>query len=132
MTERVKMSKDIKILLIDDNVNQCITLKKILDANGYKVFAANNSRDAIELAKREEPDMILLDLILKGDKNGVEIFKDIRTFMPKARAILITGFGPEEERNLLPSAWQEGVIDEFIRKPIDPEELIKAIEKHTK
>lgn len=126
------MSNKTKILLIDDNVNQCITLKKILEAKGYQIFSANNSHDAVAMARQEQPDLILLDLILKGDKNGVEIFKDIRIIMPEVKAILITGFGPEEERKLLPSAWQEGVIDEFIRKPIDPEELIKAIKKHTK
>ena len=126
------MPKKTKILMIDDNINQYITLKKILDTKGYQVFSANNSSDAVELASKERPDLILLDLILKGDKNGVEVFKDIRIIMPEAKAILITGFGPEEERKLLPSAWQEGIIDEFIRKPIDPEELIKAIEKHTK
>ena len=126
------MLKKTKILFIDDNENQCITLKKILEIKGYQVFTANNSHNAIELARQERPDLILLDLVLKGDKSGIEIFKDIRVIMPEVKAILITGHGPDEERRLLPAAWQEGVIDEFIRKPIDHEELIKAIEKHIK
>jgi CheY-like chemotaxis protein len=126
------MPQGTKILIIDDNENQCITLKKILEAKGYRVFTANKSHDAVELARREPPDLILLDLVFKGDKSGVEIFKDIRIIMPEVQAILITGHGPDEERRLLPGAWQEGIMDEMLRKPVEPEELIKAIEKHTK
>ena len=126
------MLKKTKILFIDDNENQCITLKKILEIKGYQVFTANNSHNAIELARQERPDLILLDLVLKGDKSGIEIFKDIRVIMPEVQAILITGHGPDEERRLLPGAWQEGIIDEMLRKPVEPDELIKAIEKHIK
>ena len=126
------MLKKTKILFIDDNENQCITLKKILEIKGYQVFTANNSHNAIELARQERPDLILLDLVLKGDKSGIEIFKDIRVIMPEVKAILITGHGPDEERRLLPGAWQEGIIDEMLRKPVEPDELIKAIEKHIK
>lgn len=126
------MSKGTKILIIDDNINQCVTLKKILEAKGYRVFTASNSHDALELAMQEPPDLILLDLVIKGDKSGVEIFNSIRHIIPEVRAILITGHGPDEERRLLPSAWNEGIIDEFLRKPVDHEELIKAIEKHIK
>lgn len=126
------MPKKTKILIIDDNENQCETLKEIIEAKGYEVFTANNSHDALKLTRQEPPDLILLDLILKGDKNGLEIFKEIRIFMPEVKAILITGFGPEEEGRLLPASWQGGIIDEFLRKPLDSEELIRAIEKHTK
>ena len=121
-----------KILLIDDDFNQCITLKKILDAKGYQTFTAANSKEAFKLVAETDLDLVLTDLILKGDKNGVEIFKEMKKIKPDIKVMLFTGYGPEEEHHLLMEAQLEGMLDEWLRKPIEPEELIKAIEKHTK
>ena len=121
-----------KILLIDDDFNQCITLKKILDAKGYQTFTAANSREAFKLVAETDFDLVLTDLILKGDKNGVEIFKEMKKIKPSIKVMLFTGYGPEEEHHLLMEAQLEGMLDEWLRKPIEPEELIEAIEKHTK
>ena len=121
-----------KLLIIDDDFNQCITLKKILDAKGYQTFTAANSKEAFKLVAETDFDLVLTDLILKGDKNGVEIFKEMKKIKPNIKVMLFTGYGPEEERHLLMEAQLEGMLDEWLRKPIEPEELIKAIEKHTK
>ena len=121
-----------KILLIDDDFNQCITLKKILDAKGYRTFTAANSKEAFKLVAETDFDIVLTDLILKGDKNGVEIFKEMKKIKPSIKVMLFTGYGPEEEHHLLMESQLEGMLDEWLRKPIEPEELIKAIEKHTK
>ena len=121
-----------KILLIDDDFNQCITLKKILDAKGYQTFTAANSKEALKLVAETDFDLVLTDLILKGDKNGVEIFKEMKKIKPNIKVMLFTGYGPEEEQHLLMESQLEGMLDEWLRKPIEPEELIKAIEKHTK
>ena len=121
-----------KILLIDDDFNQCVTLKKILDAKGYQTFTAANSKEAFKLVAETDFDLVLTDLVLKGDKNGVEIFKEMKKIKPNIKVMLFTGYGPEEEHHLLMEAQLEGMLDEWLRKPIEPEELIKAIEKHTK
>ena len=126
------MDKIKKILLIDDDFNQCITLKKILDAKGYQTFTAANSKEAFKLVAETDFDLVLTDLILKGDKNGVEIFKEMKKIKPDIKVMLFTGYGPEEERHLLIESQLEGMLDEWLRKPIEPEELIKAIDKHTK
>jgi len=126
------MDKIKKILLIDDDFNQCITLKKILDAKGYQTFTAANSKEAFKLVAETDLDLVLTDLILKGDKNGVEIFKEMKKIKPDIKVMLFTGYGPEEERHLLMESQLEGMLDEWLRKPIEPDELIKAIEKHTK
>ena len=121
-----------KLLIIDDDFNQCITLKKILDAKGYQTFTAANSQEAFKLVAETDFDLVLTDLILKGDKSGVEIFKEMKKIKPDIKVMLFTGYGPEEEHRLLMESQLEGMIDEGLRKPIGPEELIKAIEKHTK
>ncbi|MDD5085084.1 MAG: response regulator [Candidatus Omnitrophica bacterium] len=125
------MGDRIRLLIIDDDVEQCKTLKNILDKKGYETFVASSSQAAIAFVRKEKVDLIFIDLILKGDKNGVEIFKEIKSIAPGTKAILFTGYGPEEERKLLMKAAEEGMIDEILRKPVWPEEMIKAIEKHT-
>lgn len=125
------MGEKIRLLIVDDDVEQCKTLKSILDKKGYETFIASSSQEAITFVKKERVNLIFLDLILKGDKNGVEIFKEIKVMFPNVKAILFTGYGPEEERKLLMKAVEAGMIDEILRKPVWPEEMIKAIEKHT-
>ncbi|MCX5798776.1 MAG: response regulator [Proteobacteria bacterium] len=121
-----------KLLIIDDDFNQSKSLKKILDLKGYQVLTAASSKEALELVAETDFDLVLTDLILKGDKNGVEIFKEMKKLKPKIKVMLFTGYGPEEEHHLLMESQLEGMLDEWLRKPIEPEELIKAIEKHTK
>ncbi len=119
------------ILIVDDDVRQCESLKIILDETGeWQAFTASNSADALELFRNEGINIVLLDLILKGDKNGVCIFKEMREIRPAAKVILFTGHGPQEERGLLLDAAREGIIDEFLRKPIWPKELIEALGKY--
>lgn len=125
------MKSGIKILIVDDLENECKTLKNILDKKGYTVYTATKSGDAIELAKGVDLDLILMDLILKGDKNGVEIFKEIKKIKPDVKSIFYTAYGPQEETKLIHEALLAGMIDEILRKPIWPDELIQAIEKHT-
>jgi len=125
------MADKIKLLIVDDSPGQCKTLKQILDKKGYATITASNSGEALSLVKEKEFDLIIMDLRLKADKNGVEIFKDMKKIKPDTKALLFTGFGPEEERRLINEAAIEGMIDEFLRKPIEPDELIKAVQKHT-
>jgi len=125
------MAREINLLIIDDDVNQCKTLKSILDKKGYQTYIATGSTEALRLVKEKGFDLVIIDLIIKGDKNGVEIFKEMKKIKPDIKAVLFTGYGPQEEMRLLHEALLEGMLDEILRKPIWPDELIKAVEKHT-
>jgi DNA-binding NtrC family response regulator len=125
------MTGQIRLLVVDDDQNQCRTLKKILDLNGYQTFTASRSQDAFSLLKETAFDLVFMDLVLKGDMNGIDIFREMKQIRPDVKAILYTGFGPEEEMRLLIQAVNEGMEEEFLRKPIEPEELIEAVKKHT-
>lgn len=125
------MDRQINLLIIDDDPNQCKTLKSILDKKGYQAFMATGSDEALNLVKEKVFDLVIIDLIIKGDKNGVELFKDMKRIRPDIKAVLFTGYGPQEEMRLLHEAIMEGMLDEILRKPIWPEELIKAVEKLT-
>jgi DNA-binding NtrC family response regulator len=124
------MPDNINLLVIDDNVEQCKILKNILDKNGYFTQTASRSKEALLLIKKMQFDLILIDLVIKGDLNGVEIFRAMKKIRPDVKAIFITGHGPQEELDLILEAMKEGMIDEILRKPIAPADLIKAIEKN--
>lgn len=125
------MAGEIRLLVVDDDQNQCRTLKQILDMNGYQTFTASRSPDAFSLLRDTDFDLVFMDLVLKGDMNGIDIFKEMKKIKPDVKVILYTGFGPEEEMKLLFEAVTEGMADEFLRKPIEPGELIAAVRKHT-
>ena len=118
-------------MVVDDDQNQCKTLKRILDMNGYQTFTASRSQDALSLLKEMEFNLVFMDLVLKGDMNGIDIFREMKKIRPDVKAILYTGFGPEEEMRLLFEAVTEGMEDEFLRKPIEPGELLETVKKHT-
>lgn len=104
----------------------------ILDETGqWLVFTACSSQEAFEKFQENDVDIVLLDLVLKGDKTGVDIFREIKSIKSEIKAILFTGYGPQEEKGLLYDALKEGMIDEILRKPILPGELIEVIEKYT-
>lgn len=119
------------ILIVDDDVELCESLKVILDETGeWQVLTASNSAEALKLFREEGVNIVLLDLILKGDKNGVRIYKEMKGIRPDFKAILFTGHGPQEEKGLLLDAVREGIIDEFLRKPVWPKELIAVVGKY--
>lgn len=125
------MAADIKVLIVDDNENECRTLKNILDKAGFKASTAGGSAQALAMVQETDFNIIFMDLVLKGDQSGVEIFRQIKKLRPEAKVILFTGYGPEEETGLLKEAIMAGMTDEFLRKPVWPEEMLKAIEKHS-
>ncbi len=126
------MEKVSNILIVDDDPEQCQTLKDILEINNYQVDTASSSQAALSAVKIKNYDLAIIDLVLKEDKNGVDVFKEIKNIRPEIKALLITGYGPQEEIGLIFEAAKAGMLDEILRKPIWPEEFLKAVAKHTR
>jgi len=103
----------------------------LLLTKDYVVDTANGCGEAIKLMKDNKYDLFLMDLVM-DEKDGVETFKEIRKIDPKANAVLFTAFGIQEdgEAGLLSKAIIADIHDEYLRKPIDAEELFNAVEKH--
>ena len=118
------------VLVIDDSEMQCVVLKEILESAGFHAVTATNAKDAFALMESERPKIALFDLVLRDGENGVNLFRALRKKYPALKGIIYTGYGPEEEVRLIVDAIHEGMIDEFLRKPMAPEEVVAAVKKH--
>lgn len=116
--------KTLKILVVDDDVVSLMMLQAYLKKNDYCVFAASGGKEAIELHKNEQPDVILMDISMP-DMNGVEAMKSIRKYSKSGHEMIIaqTAFAYEEDQEKF---IEEG-FDGYVSKPIDFAKLIKLL-----
>jgi len=107
-----------KILIVDDQYGIRILLLEVFSKEGYLTFQAANGKDALEIVKRESPDIVLLDMKIPG-MDGLEILKHIKKIDPEMKVIMMTAYG---ELDMLKEANNYGVITHFT-KPFDIEQL---------
>jgi|GEM_PF-1262199 len=119
--------KNIKVLIVDDVQDNLITLSALIREtfSSAKIFSALNGNDAIEIAKKEDPDMILLDILMPG-MDGYKVCKLLKK-EPLTRdipVVFVTALRNDPENKV--KALEVGA-DAFISKPIDEIELVAQI-----
>lgn len=118
------MSK--KILIVDDEIDFCYVVKKNLEAIGpYQVLVCTESLQALELMKRERPDILLLD-VLMPELSGPQIAMQMQN-EPELKdipIIFLTGVGVMSEEG---KKLQEGLIRHFVEKPVRMRSLAELI-----
>ncbi len=112
------------ILVVDDDRRVVELLQVALNAHGYRVLSATNGDEAVRLATREQPDLIVLDVRLPR-KSGLEVCEILRQAPddPRVPIILVSALGETEVR-------VDGLgrgADDFITKPFSPKELVARI-----
>jgi len=85
------------ILLIEDNRDYAATLRANLEREGYDVAVSANGVEGLDLAKRTEPDLIILDLMLPA-MNGFTVLQRLRDEGRQAPVLIMTALGTEEEK----------------------------------
>jgi len=112
-----------KILVIDDDNDFLVSIKKILAEHGYKVFTANKGEKGILKAKKILPNIIILDIIMPKE-NGWYIYDKLTKIKSLSQVPIITiGDYDKIQKDI-------GVVD-FLNKPINWEKLNKLLEKYT-
>ncbi|MFH1752594.1 MAG: response regulator [Candidatus Omnitrophota bacterium] len=106
--------KKAKILTIDDEPDFVALLKNYFSIRGHEVFTALRGGDGIEIAGRERPDVILVDLKLPG-LDGDQILREVKKVHPGAKTIMITAF--KDDGGAKQKALAAGVYAYF-EKPI--------------
>ncbi|RFC53798.1 sigma-54-dependent transcriptional regulator [Brumimicrobium aurantiacum] len=112
-----------KILIIDDDVDICMLLKRFFERNNYDVEIAFKGKEGIDLLKDNKVDLVLTDFRLP-DKNGFEMLEAIKSINEEIPVIIITGYS---EVNQAIKAIRLGA-HEYVTKPIYPEEILLLIQ----
>ncbi len=110
-----------RILVVDDEPNILASVRTLLAASGYDVTTAMSGRSALELAVRERPDVIVLDLGLP-DVNGIDVCRITRE-ESAAPIIVLSARGGEADKVLALDAG----ADDYVTKPFGAEELLARI-----
>lgn len=113
-----------KILVVDDDQDGLQLLDFALKSKGWQIVTASMGNAALELFKKENFDLVLLDLRLP-DINGLEVMKKIKEISPEIEVIIISGYSSVDKAV---EATKEGAFY-FIEKPIDLERLFILVEK---
>jgi two-component system, NtrC family, response regulator HydG len=120
-----------KILVIDDDRDMCLLLKRFLTKHGFEVLEANTAKKATELLDTIEMDLVLCDFRLDNTDGKTMLIK-IKEKFPQLPVIIITGYS---DIKIAVEVMKLGAYD-YITKPLFPDEIIltirKALEKNEK
>ena len=112
-----------KILIVDDSALSRRTLRRILESAGYEAVEADDGMTALEIYFLEKPDLVLLDLVMKG-MYGLDVLLKLREMDPKALVVVASADIQSSTRQMVDDAGALG----FINKPFVPEQVIAAVE----
>jgi len=119
------MSSDsIKILLVDDEPDILEIVGYNLSSGGYQVFTAANGLEAIEVAKKEIPNLIILDVMMPK-MDGIEACEQLRK-LPELSNTIITFLTARNEDYSQVAGFDAGA-DDYITKPIKPKVLLSKV-----
>jgi DNA-binding NtrC family response regulator len=116
--------EEIKVLLVDDEPHFVKLLAERLAGRGFNVETAGGGNEAIDRAKEESYDAIVLDLLMP-EMDGLETLKQLKEINPDLQVILLTGHGTIDKGV---EAMKLGAMD-FVEKPADFKELLEKIKK---
>ena len=128
------MEKKARILLIDDDADFVESTKIVLESKPYEVIVAVNGDEGLRKAQETKPDLILLDIIMpvKDGFTAAEQFKQDPE-MSKIPVLMLTSFSSKGgETSLARSRGFSLETEDYIDKPVSPDELLARVEKHLK
>ncbi len=122
-----------KVLMIDDDPEFVEAISNLLDAKGYDVHTASNGKEGVQKAKAENPDIILLDVMMTTKNEGFNVARELHDDqrLKDTPIIIMTGirremnlpFGFEPDETWLP-------VKRVLEKPVKPEVLLSAISEN--
>ncbi len=127
-----------KILIIDDDPDFVTAMQIPLESNSYSVVSADSGKKGLQMTKKENPDLIILDIMMEKDTAGFHVAYTLRSDDPSSEyreykdipIIVITSihqvkqftFSLDTDAEFLP-------VDEFLEKPLNPDELLEKVKR---
>ena len=118
------MAEPRKILVADDEQQLALAIKIRLQAKGYQVVTASDGRAALELADREKPDLVVMDVLMPG-MDGYSCLRELNTRFGRGKipVIILTA------RDRMKDLFELEGIEDYVIKPFDHEDLLLRIER---
>jgi len=118
------------VLIVDDDRNNLLSLEKVFNREGMRVFTALGGREALDSCRGQQVDVVLTDLMMPG-MDGNELLDALKTVTPDTEVVLMTAYGSVESAV---AAMKKGAYD-FVEKPLKRQMIVKtvrkALEKHS-
>lgn len=122
MSEKIK-----RILCIEDEPEMVDLIRLILSRRGFEVSGSNGGQDGLDVARKELPDLILLDLMMP-DLDGWEVYQQLKADAKTKHipVVVVTAKAQSIDKVL---GLHIAKVDDYIAKPFSPQELIESVEK---
>ena len=117
-----------KVLVVDDEVDVRTYISTLFQDQGYEILTAENGKEGFELAKKDKPDLITLDIAMPSQSGmrTFRMFKDSEE-LKNIPVIIITGMGENVNSFIKRLKGFSSQPEGFMGKPIDEEKLIKMV-----
>ena len=116
-----------KVLIVDDKEEVRELVEVTLRLENYKILMAENGEKAINITKDEKPDLIIMDILMPGEIDGLEVTRRIKCDpeLKECKIIMLTAKGQKDD---IEEGYEAGA-DIYLVKPFSPMELTKKVEE---
>ena len=114
-----------RILIVDDERDMRWILSNILRTENYEISEAESGEQALNVIKKNTPELVLLDKMIPGKMDGIEVLKQVKNHDPSISVIMLTAIGDSKS---IVKAVKMGAFD-YIIKPFDDEELLITVSR---
>ena len=111
-----------KLLLVDDSGLARRSMRAIFEPAGFEVVEAEDGMTALERYYLEKPDVVILDLVMKG-MYGLDVLTKLRELDPNARVIVVSADVQRSSQELVEAAGAVG----FVNKPVDAQRVLSLV-----
>lgn len=123
----IRTKKMKKILIVDDQKEVLDLMEATLTMENYQILKATNGKEAVDIAKAEKPDMIIMDIMMPGETDGLEATLTLKND-PETSACPIILLSAKSQKDYIKKGFAAGA-DDYFTKPFSPLELIRKVEE---
>ena len=120
----------VRILVVDDDLGVCQSLRDLLTQEGCDVLVATGGREGLAKLDTEAVDLVVSDVVMP-DLDGYELFQEVRARHPGLPVVLMTAFHFDKD-HVIKRSKLAGLDDVVYKKPIDPQKLRTIIKRHAR